>query len=492
LKLATAIFAAVLALLFVFEGTRIVFTNDEGIILEAAQRMARGERLYVDFFGYMSPGGYWLQALAFKALGISLPAARAVVFTDFALQCAVIAWLCQRFASRRAAIVTVLIFIGLHVPQPGLLTAQHRWDSAALAILSAALFIGNRWIGAGAAAAMAAICTPSVATVALVTGAWLAYRREWPALLRYAAGGLGAGIAALILLAITGSLPGFLAQMQWLRDHYSAVNVMPYGSIIGGWGALFTGHGPELVIGALLVLGLAIPAILPVIVVPWSAWLGRRQPHYGYLGLVIVALVVSTFPRADVMHLAFFAALPLALGAILITPHRFAGPAGAGLGVVALLYTAGYATTRFKEQPIASPLGQLRAPDASLNGLLTQVRPGTGLFVHPYLPLFYFLTQARNPTRYSYLAPGMMAFAEEQQTLADLEQRPPEWVLYLPLTREEFLRVFPNATGLDNRFNAIEHWISEHYAPTGTTVSGYELRRRRETGEITRRLDSSP
>ena len=93
MRLAGLVFAATLCLLFLLEGSRVVFTNDEGIILEAAQRMVQGERLYVDFFGYMSPGGYWLQSLAFRALGISLPAARAVVFTDFALQAAVLAWL---------------------------------------------------------------------------------------------------------------------------------------------------------------------------------------------------------------------------------------------------------------------------------------------------------------------------------------------------------------------------------------------------------------
>jgi 4-amino-4-deoxy-L-arabinose transferase-like glycosyltransferase len=126
-RFACGTFVAVLLSLFLLEGSRVVFTNDEGIILEAAQRMVRGERLYVDFFGYMSPGGYWLQSTAFRLFGINLPAARAVVFTDFALQSAVIAWLVARFASRRAAIAAVFIFVGLHIPQPGLLTAQHRW-----------------------------------------------------------------------------------------------------------------------------------------------------------------------------------------------------------------------------------------------------------------------------------------------------------------------------------------------------------------------------
>ena len=480
MKLASSVFVVTLLLLFLLEGSRVFLTNDEGIILEAAQRMAQGQRLYVDFFGYMSPGGYWLQSLAFRVFGISLAAGRAVVFTDFALQAAVMAWLVARFASRRAAIVAVLIFVGVHVPQPGLLTAQHRWDSAALAILSAALIVGGCPALAGACAAMAAICTPSVALVALVTALWLVYRREWTVLPRYALGGLGTGAVATAVLAWGGNLFAFLEQMRWLRQHYSDVNVMPYGSIIGGWSALFTGQGAEFVVGSLLLVGLALPAILPVVVVPWAFW--RREPQVVYLAWVTLALVVSAYPRADVMHLAFFAALPLALGAVLLSRHRVAGGVAVALSVVALLYAAGYAVERVKQHPVNSPVGKLRASaneSYALQDLFARGRPGDGLYVHPYMPVFYFLTQAHNSTRYSYLAPGMMAEREEQQTLQGLEERPPEWVLYLPLTREEYLRVFPNAKDLNHQFTGIEAWIARNYAVTGVSVAGYQLRQRR-------------
>ena len=480
MKLASVVFVVTLLLLFLLEGSRVFLTNDEGIILEAAQRMAQGERLYTDFFGYMSPGGYWLQSLAFRAFGISLAAGRAVVFMDFALQAGVIAWLVARFASRRSAIVAVLIFVGLHVPQPGLLTSQHRWDSAALAILSTALIVGGWPALAGAGAAFAAICTPSVALAALVTAGWLAYRREWTAWQRYAMGGLGVGGLALAALAWGGNFAGFLAQMRWLREHYSAVNVMPYGSIIGGWGALFTGQGAEFVVGSLLLVGLALPAILPVVVVPWAIW--RREPQPVYLALVTLALVASAYPRADVMHLAFFVALPLALGTVLLARHRSAGAVAVALSVVTLLYLAGYAVERVKQHPVTSPVGKLRASaneSYALHDLLARVRPGDGLYVHPYMPVLYFLTQAKNPTRYSYLAPGMMAGREEQQTLQGLEQRPPAWVLYLPLERDEYLRVFPNAKDRPHQFTGIELWIDRNYASTGVAIGGYQLRQRR-------------
>ena len=91
--IAAAIFLAVAALLLALHGQRMVLTNDEGIVLESAQRMAAGGRLYVDFFGYMSPGSYWLQALVFRLLGVALWTGRLIVILDFALQCALVYWL---------------------------------------------------------------------------------------------------------------------------------------------------------------------------------------------------------------------------------------------------------------------------------------------------------------------------------------------------------------------------------------------------------------
>ena len=85
-----AIFLFVVAALLAMHGQRMILTNDEGIVLESAQRMAAGGRLYVDFFGYMSPGSYWLQALVFRLFGVAMWTGRLIVILDFALQCALV------------------------------------------------------------------------------------------------------------------------------------------------------------------------------------------------------------------------------------------------------------------------------------------------------------------------------------------------------------------------------------------------------------------
>lgn len=489
------IFAAVAAILLAVHGNRLVFTNDEGIILEAAQRMAAGSRLYVDFFGYMSPGGYWLQELAFRALGLSMRSARLVVILDFALQCALLFWITRRISTRPTAWWITFLFFAFQASNPTLLTSAHRWDSAALALGSiAAAMLGGRWrIASGALAVFAAVVTPSVAGVAAVTGVWLAIARDWRGAWFFAGGASAAGFAAIGYMAAAGIWSGFLDQMQWLRTHYSGVNVMPYGSIIGGYPALFEGaSGWELALRGALVFCIALPAALPLAAAcGWGVrWIRRRalEPEVLYLLGCMAAFVISCLPRADVMHLAFVAPLGYALTGALAAvalPRRAQFFTAAGFTVFAAVFLLNYRNELSGDVAVNSPVGGIRvARDSApaVADLLQRVRPGDTLFVHPYLPLLYFLTQARNPTRFSYLAPGMMSKAEEQSALESLRRDAPRWILYLPVPREEFLRVFPSAGSLDNRFTELESWIETHYPPVSPplTVAGYTLRARRD------------
>ena len=71
-----------------------------------------------------------------------------------------------------------------------------------------------------------------------------------------------------------------------------------------------------------------------------------------------------------------------------------------------------------------------------------------------------------------------MTAADESKVLADLQAHPPEWLLNLPLSQEEFLRVFPNANGVSERFAALESWFEKNYAPverTPVNIGGYQL-----------------
>ncbi len=494
---ALLVFFVVVVLLAVLQGNRFVLTNDEGILLNPAQQVAAGARPYVDFFGYMSPGSYWIQAAWFKGLGISLWAGRLPVILDFSLQCALMFWLTAGLASRRAALAAVIVFTGFQIADPTFLTAQHRWDSGTLALAGicvAIRFPSSRGLWASGALVAAAIwCTPSLALVAAAEALWLGLASQRRRLLLPFFGGILAVTAlAAGWLAIQGTLSAFVQQMLWLQRNYAAVNIMPYGSVIGGYRQLIEGTaGLERMLRVLFVACLALPAIVPpAALLLWlTAFLRKKapvelRPEILLLSLTTVALALSAFPRADLFHLAFVAAIPYALAAAALA-RLMTIRAGAILAFtfipLALLFSLNNVIGAFSTRSIASPVGKLRAPAdlaPELAKLLAQVRPGQTLFVYPYMPIFYFVTQANNPSRFSFLAPGMMTGNEESEALAELESHPPEWLLNMPLSREEFLRVFPNAGGANARFEALETWLEKNYEPFDqppVTIGGYRL-----------------
>src|SRR5258708_5532447 len=357
-RTAICIFLAAATLLLVLHGNRAVATNDEGIILDAGQRILSGARPYMDFFGYMSPGSYWLQAVVFWIFGVSLWAGRLIVIFDFSLQCALVFWLTARLASRRAGWVAMLLFAGFQIADPSFLTAQHRWDSATLALAGLALAVkcvldGStrvRWVAVGALFAAAAWCAPAMALVGAAAALFILLDQRHN-LIPFAGGVLAVSLVSL--LALGGSLAAFLQQMAWLRTNYSSVNVMPYGAIIGGYGALFQGGAGfiSIVVQAVLVACVALPAILPILALAGGfvvsrSMSGRQRAAVRLAMFALVAVVATVFPRADVAHLAFVAALPFVLATVAfarLLPARM----GASLAMFMLLLAAVFAGNFF-------------------------------------------------------------------------------------------------------------------------------------------------
>ena len=497
---AVAIFLAVVALLLVVHANRVVATNDEGILLDAAQRVADGQRPYVDFWTYMTPGSYWLQAVLFKLFGISLLTARLIVIFDFALQCALVFWLTSALASLRGAWFATIAFLGFQMADPAFLTAQHRWDSSTLALAGVAIAVSASstlaWVACGAILAIAAWCTPTVGMVLLVTAAWLAFQTERrKALIPLLDGAAIPFTAGALLLIAQGGLMPMIQQLLWLRKNYM-VNAMPYGSILGGYAALFedlTGN-LDLAIRILLVGCVALPAILPpVALFGWGWLLGRKKVTDDQRSAAILllgagaALILALSPRPDVMHLAFVVAIPyilVAAAASKLVPSAVRVPAGLFAVLLAFVFSLHSFTGLAETSKVGSPVGNLRVDNKqrdAMEKLFAAVHPGETLFVYPYMPMHYFLTQAHNPTVYSFFSPGMSTQREANAALAELQQRPPEWILFTKFSEKEILRVIPQVGSADTHYPALEEWLEKNYPVSQSdkvVISGYELRRR--------------
>ena len=389
-----AVFALTALWLYWLNARRFVLVGDEGIFVDGARRILAGQVPYRDFFIVMGPGTFWLQALALRIFGITLAASRSVMVLDLAVMAACVFWLVSNVNMLYAAWISAVAVI-LETADPSIALPTHRWDSAALATLAVTICASRpgRWaiFFAGCSAAFAAWITPPVALVGLVILVAMAME-DRAKLLYYVAGCAAVTIASVAVLAIQGALVPMLHQFFWTGSNYSAANHMFYGSRFGGYAQLFADAGAaDLVPRGLIVLGLTLPAILPL-PVALCFFSRRKDPFFRLIFLSGLALIASTYPRMDVSHLTYIAPLFYALTAILaalISWPKIRMAAFAICTLLASLFAWHGIAQHESEILLESGVGAIRASGgdvAFIRTLEQEIPRGSRLFVFPYCP----------------------------------------------------------------------------------------------------------
>ncbi len=472
---AAAVFLLTGLWLYWLNARRFVLIGDEGIYIDGARRVLAGQVPYRDFFIVMGPGTFWLDALAFRVFGVTLAAARAVMILDLSIMATCVFWLVSRVNIAYAA-WTAAVLIILETVEPGVALPTHRWDSAALATLAltiCALQPSRRVVfAAGCCAAFAGWITPPVALVAAVIAVWM-WMVDRGKLRPFLAGCATVTIASTTVLATQGALGPMMHQLFWNRSNYSAANHMAYGAVFGGYAQLFAGSGAfELIPRAFIVIGLALPAILPALALALF-WPERSNPFFRLLLLGALALVVSTYPRMDLAHLSFVAPLFYALVAILAASWpKLRMAAVVCCTILAGLFAGHMISLHGKEAVLQASVGSIRVPEedtALIRKLQQEVPSGSRLFVFPYLPMAYFLTLNQNPTAYSYLQPGMMTEKDESAAIAELSSNPPEKILSFDLPESEILKRWPTTDPAHLHLRRMEAYLSANYH-RGTSI----------------------
>ena len=110
--------------------------GDEGVLLHGAQRLLRGERLYIDFFEILPPGGFVIMAIWFGITGISLDSARVLaILTITGIGC--FSYLACREACKNVLLSAVVV-IAWAVMSQGLLTQiSHHWFTTLFSMVAA-------------------------------------------------------------------------------------------------------------------------------------------------------------------------------------------------------------------------------------------------------------------------------------------------------------------------------------------------------------------
>jgi 4-amino-4-deoxy-L-arabinose transferase-like glycosyltransferase len=458
--IAAAIFTATVAYLWIFRRYTSM-EPDEGIVLEGAQRILRGEVLYRDFFSYFTPGSYYFLVLLFKIFGSSFLVARTALLF-FGGVYSVVAYLLARRVCLRVSAIFVATLVTL-TTLPYRFEVLHNWDStlwACLAVYCAVRWLESpRWTWAfatGSLASLTCLFEQSKGAglvlglgVGLVTIAFLDRQRNlWNGAISL---GLAVGMAWPFLLTVAyfgaqNSLSLMLADWFWPLHHYSLANHVPYG--YQNWSDatrhLFFGSGP-LTQRAITVLAISpcfvVPALPLAAVALLPYWAGqmwrKREPgtvaaHYVLVCSALSGLLLSVvIGRADIIHFMYLMPLfALVLGWMMDgrdIPGRLfrqVRPLFIAYVLVAFLLFAAPMLLRAvnARDQVETRRGVVHVParDTVVEYVQAHVAAGENILVYPYLPLYYYLTDTAGPTRYEYFQPGMHTPQQAREMLMEI------------------------------------------------------------------------
>lgn len=459
---------------------------DEGIILQGAERILRGEVLYRDFFSFFTPGSYYFVALLSKIFGSSILVARTALAFYGGIFSVVIYFLSRRVCTRGNALVVVGITMLTTLPFRFLIL--HNWDStvwACLAVYSAVrLLESSNWKWAFASGSFISLTflfeqSKGVGlglglALGWVTISFLDAERQkrlpgWTSRQSLAIA-LGLTWPFLITLAYFGtqhSLTAMLADWLWPLQHYSVANRVPYG--YQNWSdetrhALFgVGSAGVRFITMLTLSPCFLIPILPLIAAGlWLYWMvqmrRRQQPqakcaYYVLISAALSGLLLSVVTvRADILHFMYLQPLSCLVLAWIVDGRDIPGrifktlrPALKAYFVIAFLLFSIPLLIRAlgATHELTTRRGVITTPesDTVVEYVQQRVAPGETILVYPYLPLYYYLTGTFSPTRHDYFQPGMNTGEQSQEMLSQLTSRPVRVVVF----ESSFAEKIPNS-----------------------------------------------
>lgn len=467
--------------------------QDEGSTLALAARILRGEVFYRDLDAYVLPGAAYLLAAAMRVLGDDLAVARALAGVVFCGTLLALYAVALRVVDRNGAALFALSLLGMKFLAWPMWTSYFYGDVAlCLAFASMALML-HAWrehevrvpgvAAAGLAAGLSLLCKQNVGIyLALAGGAlliapgWLTGRAFGPRAPWREAGFFAAGVAlpvgaALAAFAASGVFAAML-ESAILRPFttYLTTSAVPYLPMLAWWdlgsvrgvGAAtylplelwemlmlawpFAGGAGALWWTLAEILSRALYASAPLAVVAAVALRLRRRSGSSplesrLLALAVLALAVflSAFPRADVLHV-----LPVLPPMLLVlyalwrraTRARATQLEAVAVAVLLALCAAGAASSAGRRtQRVTLERAEVWVRPANawnetlVDAVVREIPPGAPFFVYGQEAWLYHLSGRFPPWPFVQLYPGMAGGDGGRALRERLKRDPPRIVV---------------------------------------------------------------
>lgn len=501
------IFTLCYLLLFIRVLRRI---GDEGTLVYGAQLVAEGALPYRDFFETMGPGSFYWLGLFFKLFGTNVLVARSVLLFTGTLTIVLLYWMTQRVLKGPLAILPSIFFLVIGIPLWS--GANHHWDSNLFALLASCIFFlwqerGRKMflVLSGMLAGLTSCFIQQkglfiILAFALVV--WCNGYRCGQRKLKIAsyigillASYIGFGALILLFFFCSGGLDDIIfANLIWPIFNYSIVNIVPYGF------GLLELHTPNIYFqlnkaaGTIAIVPLVVIYILPFLLLGFTviACLFRATrvkifnnnllPYW----VIGCALWISELHRRDIIHLIYGSPLLLILLFILwndcLNNKRIIKLMGISIVSVCVIFFGSYNAiiAASANKKIVSRRGVLYGfkDDPALKYMIENTVPDEYVFVYPYYPMYYFLAQVRNPTRYSVLIGHYNTDTQYEEVIEDLKNKCVKYIFWDTLVSGVNLKTwFPQYKHTSKGNHLLEQYFEEYYTMVGLE-NGFKILQR--------------
>jgi hypothetical protein len=492
--------------IYLFPFMRLLLQGtDEGLLVYGAVRIVHGQVFARDFFEIMGPGTFYWLAIFFKLFGVTFMAERICLFVTSIGTALAVYFLSRRICGRYRILPCILLAGTAFGPiWP---TISHHVDSNFVALLSVACMTvwqdrrNDSLLSAAGALAGATTCFLQPKGVllvfALVVWLWVQYRRRATPLSSLAFVAVGyismVGLVLIYFCSQHALWDLIYANLLWPSRHYGAANVVPYAlglfrSYWDIWTAALGGAKWAAVVAAVPITPLIFVAVLPALILILGALRGRNseKPEILLYGLCGWALWFAEVHRKDICHLVFGSPLLIVLCIHYLEEYRtkVADLALQILGISAACLACLNFALVLTAHPMATRVGSVAVfeIDPVLGAIDDKIAPGEEIFVYPYAPMYYFLSETTNPTRWSGLGYNYNAPSELQEVVRVLDQRRVRYVVWDTGLEERMLRLaFPSLKAARPDERIVEPYLESNYE-TVWVDAGIRIMRRKTEG----------
>jgi 4-amino-4-deoxy-L-arabinose transferase-like glycosyltransferase len=493
---------------------------DEGTLVYGAHLVAQRALPYRDFFEVMGPGSFYWLGLFFKLFGTNVMVARAVLLFTASLTVVLLYWMTRRVYQGPFDLLPSLFYLLVAFPvQP---VTSHHWDSNLFGLLTVGAFFlwqdRGRWWLLAIAGVLAGLTScflqpkglflvVALALVILVNDC-----RAGESKLRIAShlGILLGGFAAvggllLLFFFFAGGLSDLIyANLIWPLRRYHNINKLPYGYGLREWVAPYCLNRLQTFLPASLSRVMVIFTMIPFLFIVYLPFLlvgltgisclskSNRSKIFNASLLPYwaagLALWVSELHRQDVIHLVYGSPLLLILSLVIwnycwnrLTLLKYLG-IGLITACVILLGSFNVLIASNTKHKIITRQGVLYGfkEDPALKFLIEHTKPGDYAFIYPYYPMYYFLADVKNPTRYSILVYHINTNTQFNEVIKNLEQKSVKYVLWDTMVAGSNLKIlFPQYKQPSNDNLHLERYLEDHYEAIGIQ-NGFKILRRRQ------------